>query len=162
MAPQQTPGFAFLPVESLSDGELTLRLRKTVARDEQRQSAAAYHFDMCVDGQVAGGIRFCAENVFDVEMYAGNLGYNVHPPFRGRRLAERACRLLLPLAVDHGFQVLWITCDPDNAASRRTCERLGAELVEIVALPEDSDMYLSGERLKCRYRLRLSPSRDSL
>lgn len=151
-----SPTFHFLQIESLSDGPLTLRLEKTVGRNDERQSVSTYHFQICLDGQVAGGLRFRAENAFDVATYAGNLGYNIDPPFRGRHLAERACRLLLPLAVAHGFECLWITCDPLNVASRRTCERLGAELVEIVELPEDSDMYRDGERLKCRYRLRLA------
>jgi hypothetical protein len=35
------------------------------------------------------------------------------------------------------------------------CEWLGAELIEIVRLPEDNDMYLLGDREKCRYRLKL-------
>ena len=37
-------------------------------------------------------------------------------------------RLLLPLARRHGLQTVWITCNPDNWASRRTCELAGAEL----------------------------------
>ena len=46
----------------------------------------------------------------------------------------------------------------ENAASRRTCEILGAEMIEIVDLPADSDMYAKGERRKCRYRLDLLPA----
>jgi tagatose 1,6-diphosphate aldolase len=61
--------------------------------------------------------------------------------------------LLLPLARSHGLMTIWITCNPDNFASRRTCELAGATLVEIVDLPEDNDMYQRGERQKCRYRL---------
>lgn len=38
---------------------------------------------------------------------------------------------------------------------RTICERLGAELIDIVPLPVDNDMYLRGEREKCRYRLDL-------
>jgi predicted acetyltransferase len=144
--------FPFLPVETLVDGELELHLVRTSDRDESRQFVATYHFEMRVNGTVAGGIRFRAENEFDVEQYAGNLGYNVDPKFRGHHFAERACRLLAPLARAHGFQHLWITCNPDNAASRRTCERLGAVLVEIVELPDGSDMRLKGDRFKCRYR----------
>lgn len=147
--------FRFLETGQLSDAELTLRLAKTVDCDMDRKSVATYHFEMVIAEEVVGGIRFRAENGFDVETYAGNLGYNVAPRFRGRHLAERACRLLMPLANAHGFAGLWITCDPDNYASRRTCERLGAELIDIVTLPEDSDMYQDGERFKCRYRLRL-------
>ena len=62
---------------------------------------------------------------------------------------------LKPIALRHGFTELWITCDPDNWPSRRTCERIGAELIEIIDLPEDLDMYLDGERQKCRYRWQL-------
>jgi tagatose 1,6-diphosphate aldolase len=50
---------------------------------------------------------------------------------------------------------LWITCNPENVASRRTCELVGGELVDIVELPPDIDMYKEGERQKCRYRVRL-------
>lgn len=88
-------------------------------------------------GEVIGGIRFRAAMNEDVELYAGNLGYNVDPPYRGRHFAERACRLLLPFARLHCFEHLWITFDPANAESRRTCERLGAVLVEVIMLPED-------------------------
>jgi predicted acetyltransferase len=150
-----TSAFRFLEVGVLSDSELLLRLVKTVDRDDAKQYVSTYHFEMRVGEQVAGGIRFRAENDFDVESYAGNVGYNVAPEFRGRHFAERACRLLIPLARAHGFSCLWITCDPENLASRRTCERLGAQLIEVVALPADSDMYLDGERYKCRYRLDL-------
>jgi tagatose 1,6-diphosphate aldolase len=52
---------------------------------------------------------------------------------------------------------LWITCNPENVASRRTCEFAGAEFVEIVDLPTNIDMYLEGERQKCRYRLAVAP-----
>jgi tagatose 1,6-diphosphate aldolase len=63
--------------------------------------------------------------------------------------------LLLPLARRHGLKDLWITCNPDNLASRRTCELAGAEFVEIVDLPANSGMYRRGDRQKCRYRLDL-------
>ena len=83
--------------------------------------------------------------------YAGHLGYNVDAAHRGQYYAAYACLELKPIALMHGFTELWITCDPDNWPSRRTCERLGAELIEIIDLPEDLDMYLDGERQKCRY-----------
>ena len=152
---ENTRTFRFLEVGLLSDAELTLRLAKTVNGDMNKKSVATYHFEMLIAGEVVGGIRFRAENGFDVETYAGHLGYSVAPRFQGRHLAERACRMLMPLANAHGFVGLWITCDPDNYASRRTCERLGAELIDVVELPQDSDMYQDGERFKCRYYLDL-------
>jgi predicted acetyltransferase len=89
------------------------------------------------------------------ELYYGHVGYHVFPAARGQHYAERACRLLLPLARRHGLNPLWITCNPDNLASRRTCERLGMRLVETVAVPGEDALYLRGEREKCRYRLDL-------
>jgi tagatose 1,6-diphosphate aldolase len=88
-------------------------------------------------------------------MYGGHLAYGVHTDFRGHHYASRACRLLLPLAKRHGMSELWITCNPDNLASRRTCELAGGIFIEIVGLPEDIDMYQEGERQKCRYRIDL-------
>ncbi|MBY0506651.1 MAG: GNAT family N-acetyltransferase [Bryobacteraceae bacterium] len=145
----------FLAPGSLSDGELALRLTATVPGNDTACTVPTYRFDLRLGEQTVGGLRFRAGSNDDIVLYAGNLGYNVDPEFRGHRFAERACRLLLPFAVRHGFQHLWITCDPENTASRLTCERLGAELVEIITLPEWLDMYQDGERAKCRYRLDL-------
>lgn len=106
--------------------------------------------------RIAGGIGLRVGSTHAIEMYYGHFGYHVYPPARGFHFAERACRLLLPLAYRHGLKTLWITCNPDNYASRRTCERLGGRLVSIVPVPEDDPLYQRGEREKCRYRVDLS------
>lgn len=105
--------------------------------------------------QVVGAIRLRLSNEEDILLYAGHIGYNVNESHRGRHHAAHACLAVKPVALQHGFAELWITCDPDNWPSRRTCERIGAELVDIVDLPEDNDMYQDGERHKCRYRWKL-------
>jgi predicted acetyltransferase len=89
----------------------------------------------------------------DLRLYLGNVGYNVYPVSRGNHYAERAVRLVLPLAQRHGMRELWITCNPDNIASRKTCERLGAEMIDVVTVPSDHLLYQRGDREKCRYRL---------
>jgi predicted acetyltransferase len=119
-----------------------------------------YHFWMRVETpiegvSVAGGISLRIAWTKEVEVYYGHVGYHVYPPFRGRRYAERAVRLLLPLAKSHGLKVLWITTNPENLASRRTCERLGARMVEIVNVPRRHALYHRGDHHKCRYRLEL-------
>ena len=105
--------------------------------------------------RVVGAIGLRIGSTAQIRLYYGNVGYHVYPPARGRHYAERACRLLLPLARLHRLRRLWITCNPDNAASRRTCERLGAACVETVAVPPDNPLYARGEYAKCRYRLDL-------
>jgi tagatose 1,6-diphosphate aldolase len=91
-------------------------------------------------------------------MYAGHIGYGINERYRSNRYAAKACNLIKPVAIDHGFKTLWITCNPDNHPSRRTCEILGCELVEIVDLPVDTAMYRQGDRQKCRYRWDLEES----
>ncbi len=104
---------------------------------------------------MVGGISLRIGMSEDLLLYSGQIGYGVRPFARGRRYAERACRLILPLAKRAGLTSVWITCNEDNTASRLTCERVGAELVEIVRLPEDHLLYQRGERYKCRYRIDL-------
>jgi predicted acetyltransferase len=115
----------------------------------------AYRFNMvrATRGRSVGRIELRVGNTDDIVLYAGHIGYGVDPGHRGHHYAARAVRLLLPLAHRHGLETVWITCNPDNWASRRTCELAGAVLVEIVDLPPDSDMYGQGERQKCRYRI---------
>jgi predicted acetyltransferase len=91
-----------------------------------------------------------------LERYAGHIGYSVDPDFRGHHYAAQAVEMLKPLAYRLGLDPLWITCDPDNAASRRTCERAGGLLVDIVEVPPDSPMWAAGARVKCRYRFDLA------
>jgi tagatose 1,6-diphosphate aldolase len=104
---------------------------------------------------MAGSISLRLGHNENLDLYLGHIGYHVLPPARGRHLAERACRLLLPLARAHGHRHLWITCNPDNLASRRTCERLGAALIDIVQVPKDNPLYSQGDRQKCRFKLPL-------
>jgi tagatose 1,6-diphosphate aldolase len=124
--------------------------------DLRRGQVPAYHFWMRWHDEtgrlrMGGGIGIRIAHTFDIETYAGHVGYHVYPPARGRHFAERACRLLAPLLKWHGVNPVWITCNPDNAPSRRTCERLGARYIETVDLPTTHAFYARGERQKCRY-----------
>ena len=149
--------FTFLDPGELVDGDLQLLLREAKPADPARGFVPAYIFDMVLarTNTRIGSLSLRIGNTERVVLYAGHLGYGVEPEHRGHRYAARACGLVLPLAKRHRLDPLWITVSPDNAPSRRTCGVLGAELVEIVDLPEDSDMYAKGERQKCRYRLDL-------
>ncbi len=144
---------AFREPGALVDGELELCLRERFPGDPSREWVPAYRFDMVVGTEVVGLIELRLGATPAMVNFGGQVAYGVEPSHRGRRYAARSLRLLLPLARAHGMSELWITCNPDNRASRRTCELAGAALVEIVDLPSDSDMYLEGERQKYRYRI---------
>lgn len=87
--------------------------------------------------------------------YGGNIGYIVIPEYRGHHYAGKACKLLFLLAKQHGMDYIVITCNPENYASRKTCEYVGGRLKETVDLPVENDMYQEGERVKCIYRFEL-------
>jgi predicted acetyltransferase len=150
--------FQFRDPGWLVDGDLELVLVEEYAGDPLTNRVPAYKFEMRRVGspQAIGAIELRVGDTRHIVMYAGHIGYGVNPECRGHGYAGRACRLLLPLARSHGMTVLWITCSPVNAASRRTLERIGAQYVETVDLPEDTDMYRSGKRKACRYRMDLA------
>jgi len=149
--------FTFYDPGRLVDSDLALALAAAYPGDARRGYVPAYRFKMTLAGQKQeiGRIELRVGNTDHIVLYAGHIGYRVLPMYRGYHYAARSCALLLPLARRHGLNPLWITCNPDNYASRRTCELAGATFVEIVDLPEDVDMYQMGERQKCRYRLDL-------
>jgi len=149
------PPPSLLKGHSLIDGSLGLEL-DTVSPHPVHQ-VPTYFFRM-IDlntGVEIGRINLRAGFGEHVERYAGHVGYFVEPAYRGHRYAARALRLLVRIARGLGIDPLWITCDPDNIPSRRTCERAGAKFIEIVDVPADCVIYQSGHRKKCRYRLDL-------
>jgi predicted acetyltransferase len=149
--------FEWIDPGELVDNDLELGLVERSPADPSKEYVPAYKFEMHRTGkpEEMGDIHLRVGDTFRLRMYGGHLAYGVKPAYRGHHYAARACRLLFPLARRHGMKELWITCNPENIASRRTCELAGAIFVEIVDLPKDIDMYLEGERQKCRYRLDL-------
>ena len=152
--------FKFLDPGRLIDGDLELELSEKLDGNPELNYVPSYRFVMKITDQglirqEVGRIDLRIGNTNDIVMYGGHIGYRVHPEHRGHHYAARGCRLLFPLALRHGLTTLWITCNPDNYASRRTCELAGATFVEIVDLPQSSDMFQEGERQKCRYRIDL-------
>ncbi len=147
--------FEFQEPGKLIDDDLELVISEMVPANLALDLVPSYKFRMIrhSDHVLLGRIDLRIGNPRVIVMYAGHIGYGVEPAYRGHRYAARSVQLLLPLARQYDLSPLWITCNPDNYASRRTCELVGAEMVEIVDLPPDNDMYLIGERHKCRYRI---------
>jgi len=145
----------YIALGQLQERELLLVLEHYLPADPEREWVPAYHFSMVHRDSIAvmGSINLRIGNTDRLLLYRGQIGYSVKPEFRGHRYAARIIRLLVPLAARHQLNPLWITCDPDNLTSRRTCELAGAKLVEIVDIPPDEEMYQRGIRQKCRYKL---------
>lgn len=150
--------FTFLDPGDLSDGVIRLRLVETRPADPVKAWVPYYVFHICgaEHGLRVGEIQLRVGETDRLRLYGGHISYGVRPEHRGQRFAARAVQLVMRLARQHGMSELWITCNPENIASRRSCELAGAHFIEIVDLPPDIDMYQEGERRKCRYRLDLN------
>lgn len=148
--------FEFVDPALQVDGDLRLILTERVPAESSPWGVPAYTFRMQLEsGEYVGRIRLRVGWNENVIRYAGQIGYAVEAPYRGRRYAERACRLIVPLAKQHGMTALWITCQPDNAPSRRTLERLGAEYVGLLDVPPEYPLDAGMERRKMCFRLKL-------
>lgn len=146
--------FTFLDPGRLIDNELELILVKKTPAIPEKGYFPRYEFEMrhSETGEKMGGIHFRVGNNKVMKLYVGHLGYGVDDKFRGKKLASRSLLLLFPLAKKHDINPVWVTCNPENLASKRTCELAGGKFIAIVDLPKHSDQYKRGERKKCRYR----------
>ena len=136
------------------DDDLELIVARRIPANPKKGYVPSYHFEMRHPGKktVLGTIRLRIGPIAKLR-YAGHIGYGVHKRFRGHRYAARSCRLLVPLARAHGLKAVWLTTNPDNFASQRTCQIIGAKYVETVRLAKTNEMYQQGDRYKRRYRL---------
>lgn len=143
----------------LRHGDLELRLTDFSVHSFHRVPTYSFRMLSQNSGQELGQINLRVGSTTHIEQYAGHIGYGVHPAHRGHHYAARSVSLLLPLARQYGIDPVWITCDPENIASRRSLEIAGAEFVEIVDVPPNCGIRRFGGKLhKCRYRISSLPA----
>lgn len=146
----------FLNTDFLRNQQIKLELERVAEGDLAKKWVPAYYFFICTPGGKRMG-KCCLrvgnnENTY----YGGHIGYEIDEPYRGNHYAAKACELLFSLAKRHEMSYVLITCNPDNIASRKTCEYLKGNLLEIAELPKNNDMRMSkGETEKCIFRFEL-------
>jgi tagatose 1,6-diphosphate aldolase len=140
------------PPESLSFGQVRLQFARIVPGNALRGFVPYYHFRIIVaDGTDVGHINFRVGETEHVRLCAGHVGYEITGTFRGQNLALQACRALAPF-VRSFYKSVTLTSDPDNSASIRTIEQLGARFMDEVAVPSHDPQYQRGSRSKKRYQ----------
>jgi len=137
--------FQFLDAAGLYDTEIYLRIEKCLPGDIPLYLMSIVKRDTDIAlGQITLQVTGSAKVYF-----GGHIGYRVEEEFRGNNYALKACRLMFKQAKKHGMKQILITCNPDNLPSRRTLEKLGGYLREIVPLPVSHELYAKGDREKC-------------
>ena len=143
-----------MPPEEWSEGGVTLRLGDHIAAQAPTH-VPTLSYMIHVAAHIVGEVRIRLGDSADLDRHFGHIGYEVYPAFRGRGHATIACRLALGVMRDLGYRDVWITCNPDNLASRRVCDKIGARYVETIDIPVDHVMYEHGILQKRRYRVTL-------
>jgi len=77
---------------------------------------------------------------------AGQIGYGIDEPFRGKSYATKACFALKPLIKAHGFKRIILSTDEHNMASKRSCEKVGAKFIHTIDTPKWIGLYDEGQR----------------
>lgn len=143
--------FQFLSSSGLSDSEIYLKIEKCIPGD-----IPLYIMNIVVwaTNNTVGQITLQVASGAKI-YYSGHIGYRVSEEFRGHNYALKACRLMFKQAKKHKMSQLVITCNPDNLPSRRTLEKLGGFLREIVPVPEWHELYARGDREKCIFLFKI-------
>ena len=137
--------FKFITDEILTDNEIKLVLNRTDKGNYMKDIVPAYYFDICNhNNDVLGQINLRVGHNSKL-YYGGNIGYEIKEEFRGNHYAAKACKLIFELAQLHDLEYLYITCNPNNLASKKTCEYLGGELCKIAKIPRTHPMRKKGE-----------------
>lgn len=119
-------GFHFHNFSSRINNTISLALSKTVPASKEKKWVPYYHFLILKNNVNIGHINFRVGNTQNILEYDGHIGYVIKPKYRGYCAAYHATRLLLPFIAEHGISSIVLTCHPDNIASIKTIERLGA------------------------------------
>lgn len=137
----------------LTDGEIDLILKEKYDGDFAKGFLPEYKFLIILHGTktIIGHIHLRIGDTEKTTKYIGHIGYGIDEQYRGHRFAAKACIILKRVLQWHSINKVILTCNPDNGASRRTCELIGAQLIEIIDIPPESDAYLPNETQKCRY-----------
>jgi len=148
--------FEFKDLDFLTDGEIQLKIEEKTPANDEKGYVPAYKYRITLPNsdETIGNIDIRIgynHNTY----YGGHIGYEIKESYRGKSYASKACKIIKQVALAHDMDKLIITCNPDNWASRRTCEKAGLKLKEIVDLPSDNIMYLEGEKQKCIFECNL-------
>ena len=140
------------------EGEIVdLKERYRVDKQEAYDGVPTVYYDILrhSDKEKVGTIDLRLTIQGDMYYY-GHIGYNILRSYRGNHYAYEACKMLFGIAKDEfNMSELIITCSPENIASYKTLKKLNGELLELVKVPKNHDLYLKGETSKYIFRYKI-------
>ena len=128
-------GFRFLLTPELTWAEQLDRLHLDSRGVDLRRGQVPADFLIAdVAGDVVGRVSVRHTLTPLLLDLGGHVGYAVRPAYRGRGYASQMLRLSLERLAALGVSPALVTCDEDNAASRKVIERCGGRLQDVRAV----------------------------
>lgn len=116
-----------------------LQLLEYVNKDLPQGFTPYYIYGIVVDDKEVGRLTY-REGTLQQHYFDGHIGYHIEEAYRGHHYAYQACLLLQK---EIGFHQVVLTCDPDNLASLRTIQKLGARYLETKTIPAKERRFFS-------------------
>ncbi|CAN2924373.1 GNAT family N-acetyltransferase [Streptococcus dysgalactiae] len=91
----------------------------------------------------------------DLERFGGHIGYVTRPDYRGQGIMTELLLFALECYRERGILRVLITANRYNIASRRTIEKVGGILEDIVQVPMDYNVSLMAGQELARYWINL-------
>jgi predicted acetyltransferase len=135
--------FQFIEPGVLMDGDLELKVKELCPYNPNKGYVPEYKFEMVhtETKAVMGEIRVRVGLTEKLKEFGGHVGYEVSEGYRGHKYAARSFKLLLPLLRKLGINPVVITCYPENTASVKTIESVGARLVAAKEVEIEPHLY---------------------
>ena len=125
-------------LEKIDGKRIDLVIDKFVPENKEKGyvPAVLYHIKLKANSEIIG---HCSARLgWNESMYyCGHIGYSVNENFRGNGYAVEAVNLVKKLFKLNGFNMIYITNNPDNNASIRVCEKLGAKFIKMMEFKEE-------------------------
>ena len=147
-------------IRFIEGNKIDLKLKKVVKEFKEANVVPALVYDILLYGTKTVIGECDARLGMNMHLYySGNIGFSVYEKYRGNSVAEEAVNLLKQVFKANNVNRIIIATNPDNHATQRVCEKLGAKFMEKAEIPEDNDMrILRGETHKLIWYLELTPS----
>lgn len=114
---------------------INLKFVNIVPAVPEKQFVDCCNYDICLkDGTKIGEIS-AKLGTNEFTFYIGNVGYSIDEQYRGYGYAVEAVKLIKKLFKENGFKRIVITQVPENKASKRVCEKLGARFLGVYVVP---------------------------
>ena len=148
-------GMKIMPPVGMKSGPVEIVFEKYIDAKPDEGLVPVYSFKINnLKGDAVGHINFKVGETVHIKEYAGHIGYEILPQFRGNSYSYFACEAIRPF-VKAFFNTIILTCNPGNQPSMKTIQKLKANFINEVTVPKSDPSYKNGSRQKLRYEWQL-------